>query len=136
MDYWRGLAEHWDHPGPLVNVEHDIEVTDEHVAALLACPEPLCSWAYECHWASTGLDHDVIAAGNGRRDPRSNPDPDCLVGGEEWAAWSAIGLVKLTADVRVGPLRREPWQRLELAVHDAVRGPWHMHWPLVNHWHF
>lgn len=128
-DYWRGLAAAWDHPGPLVLVEHDIEVTDEHVAALLSCPAPLCSWAYRCNWISTGIPGGVIAAGSGAREADTTTPPDAyyLQGGEEWAAWSAIGLVKITPEARTGPLRREPWQRLELAVADAVRGPWHMH---------
>lgn len=136
FDYWQGINAHWTHPGALVLVEHDIEVTDRHLTELGDCPHPLCSWAYACHWASTGLPHDVIAAGSGHRDPETNPDPEYLVGGEEWANWSAIGLVKIAPEARIGPLRCEPWQRLELAVHDAVRRPWHMHWPPVNHWHW
>lgn len=127
FDYHAALAAVWESDETIVNVEHDIEVSDEHVEALIDCPEPLCSWAYHCHWASTGLPHDVIAAGTGRRDPHTNPDPDCLTGGEEWANWSAIGLVKIAPEARIGPLRREPWQRLELSIHDAVKRPWHMH---------
>ena len=59
-DYWRGLVLHWDHPGTLINVEHDVEVTDEHIDALLACDEPLCSWVYPLHWASTHQKADVL----------------------------------------------------------------------------
>jgi hypothetical protein len=25
---------------------------------------------------------------------------------------------------------------LERAVHDAVKRPWHVHWPEVPHWHW
>lgn len=136
LDYWRAFARHWDRPETIVNVEHDIEATDGHVEALVACTRPLCAWAYRCHWRSTGLPHDVIAAGTGARDREQQPDPGYLQGGEEWAAWAAIGLVKITRPVRVGVLRAEPWQSLELAVHDAVTGPWHMHWPEVPHHHW
>lgn len=136
FSYWRGLAAGWGSDRALVNVEHDIEWSDEHIAALLDCPEPLCSWAYRCHWASTGIDGGVIAAGTGARDIARHPDAYYLQGGEEWAAWSAIGLVKIAPEARVGPLRREPWNMLELAVEDAVRGPWHTHWPEVPHHHW
>ena len=127
FDYWSALDVVWPSDATIVNVEHDMDVRDEHIAALLDCPHPLCSWAYCCHWASTGLSHDVIAAGSGARDSDTNPDPDYLQGGEEWAAWSAIGLVKIAAEARIGQLRRERWNKLELSVHDAVKRPWHMH---------
>ena len=131
LDYWRGLASVWDSDETIVNVEHDMEVTDEHVETLLACPHSLCSWAYESHWISTGLPRDVISAGtfgpNGRQ---------YLDGGEEWAEWSAIGLVKIARDARIGPLTEAPWNRLELSVETAVARPWHMHWPPVPHHHW
>ena len=132
-DYWAGLADVWQSDATLLNLEHDLEVGDVHLAALLDCPHPLCSWAYECHWHTTGLPTNVIAAGTG---VHFDAKQRYLRGGEEWADWSAIGLVKITPEARVGPLRREPWQRLELAVHDAVKRPWHVHWPEVNHWHW
>jgi hypothetical protein len=134
--YWRGLHEHWDSPATICNAEHDMEFGDEHIATLLDCPYPLCSWAYHGHWISTHLPGPVVAAGAGARDVASHPDAYYLQGGEECAAWSAIGLVKVTPRARTGPLRREPWNTLELAVNDAVRGPWHMHWPPVIHHHW
>lgn len=137
LGYWEGLAAVWESDRTIINLEHDIEVTDDHVETLVACPHPACAWAYECHWASTGIPGGVIAAGAGARDAERNPDPGYLQGGEEWAAWSAIGLVKLTREARTGPLRCEPWQRLELAVHDAIKRPWHMHWtPPLEHHHW
>lgn len=137
FDYWRGLAEHWDTDATIVNAEHDIEWSDEHVAALLDCPEPLCTWAYRCNWISTGIASGVIAAGAGARDVATQPDAYYLQGGEEWAQWSAIGLVKIESKARRGPLEREPWNRLELAVEAAVRSPWHVHWtPELKHHHW
>lgn len=136
--YWRGVADHWDSDRTLVNLEHDIEADDSHIRELLDCPHPLCSWAYRCHWISTHIEGGVIAAGSGTRtvDVPVSPEAYYLQGGEEWAQWSAIGLVKITPDARITALRREPWNMLELAVHDAVQGPWHMHWPEVPHHHW
>ncbi|GAC1530904.1 MAG: hypothetical protein NVS3B1_23600 [Marmoricola sp.] len=132
-DYWAGLKAHWDTPGPLLNVEHDMDVSDRHLQTLVDCPHDACSWAYHTHWASTGLSSDVIAA---RSAEWNDPAANYLQGGEEWAAWSAIGLVKITARARIAPLRREPWTRVELAVNDATARPWHMHWPPLTHHHF
>jgi hypothetical protein len=128
-DYWRALAEYWDSGRTLVNVEHDIDVTDGHIAELLDCPHSLCSWAYECHFATTGKPQSIVAAGTGDWAHH-------LQGGEEWADWSAIGLVKLTPQARTGELVGLPWGQLEKAVHKAVARPWHMHWPLVAHHHW
>lgn len=131
FDYWRGLEYVWDSPRTLINAEHDMALRDAHLQALIDCPHPLCSWCYLGHWASTGLDHDVWAAGTGE------PGTAYLQGSEQWADWSAIGLVKLAPEARVSPLRRERWMRLELAVHDAVKRPWHMHAdPPLPHHHF
>jgi hypothetical protein len=129
--YWRSLADVWESDRTILNVEHDIDLRERHLTELLACPRGLCSFAYRCNWASNGIPGGVIAAGTG-----PELGVDCLQGGEEWAAWSAIGLVKIAPAARIGPLRREPWASLERAVHDAVKRPWHVHWPEVPHWHW
>lgn len=128
-DYWHALSALWETDWTIVNVEHDIEVIDAHLDELLACPHPLCSWAYECHFASTGRAEGIIAAGTGDWAHH-------LQGGEEWADWSAIGLVKITARARTGPLAYRHWQQLERSVHNAVQRPWHVHWPLIPHHHW
>ena len=127
--YWAALDAAWSTDATICNVEHDMEVSDAHIAALLDCPHPLCSWSYHCHWATTGLPRDVIAAGFGdRHSDGPSVGMSFLAGGEEWAKWSAIGLVKITAEARLSPLRREPWSRVELAVADATgHRRWHMH---------
>jgi len=128
FDYWRGLASAWDHPGALVNLEHDVAVTDEHIAALIDCPHSACSWVYRLHWRSSGVPGGRLSA---------TVDDRPVLPGDEWATWSAIGLVKVTPAARIGPLRREPWQRVERAVADAVRGPWHLHTtPTLAHHHW
>jgi hypothetical protein len=128
FSYWAGLNEAWDSDVTICNVEHDIELADSHLDELLACPYGACTYIYRCHWISTGIPGGVIAAGRGERRLDQSADPKCLRGGEHWASWSAIGLIKVTREARVAPLRREPWQRLELAVHDATERPWHAHW--------
>lgn len=141
-DYWRGVAYWWGSGRTIVGIEHDMEVSDAHVRELIDCPNSLCAWAYHCHFASTGLPRDVIAAGTGSRDSGLTSDPEYLTGGERWAAWSAIGVVKIAAQARLGPLRRESWQLLELSVHDAVHRPWHIHGnavggaDLIHHHHW
>lgn len=119
-DYYYALAAVWESDLTIVNVEHDIEVSDRHLDELLACPHPLCSFAYQCHFASTGQAESIIAAGTGDWAHH-------LQGGEEWADWSAIGLVKITPEARTGPLAYRSWQDLERSVHNAVTRPWHMH---------
>ena len=126
LDYWGGLVSLWNRPVTIVNVEHDVEVTGEHIDALLACPHPLCSWAYESHWISTHQPRDVISA--------RNPD-GFITEATEWAEQSAIGLVKITPGARIAPLVEAPWCSLEVSVENAVKRPWHMHFspPLPHH---
>lgn len=136
-DYWAALNVVWSSDVTIVNLEHDLEVSDAHIAALLDCPYGACAWAYRCHWASSGIPGGVIAAGRGERRHGGTGDPRYLQGGEHWAAWAAIGLVKIVPAARIAPLRREPWQNLELAVHDATERPWHIHWtPELKHHHW
>lgn len=127
FSYWHGILASWDGPETIVNIEHDVEVTDDQIADLLACPHPLCSWMYAAHWASTHLADDVIAARNGGK---------FIDEGTEWAEQSAIGFVKITPEARIAPLRKTVWQQLEVAIEEAVMPPWHMHGPPVPHHHW
>lgn len=124
FDYWRAIEKHWSSDLTIVNVEHDIELYDEQVSELLACSHGLCTYAYACHWSSTHQPRDIFACGNGSRLTQCTYHQ----GGEEWAEWSAIGLIKITPEARVAPLRQEPWPVVELAIEDAVKRPWHVHW--------
>jgi hypothetical protein len=120
FDYAIALEALWDSDLTIVNVEHDIEVSDAHLDELVACPHGSCAWAYQCHWITTGHAEGIIAAGTGEWAHH-------LQGGEEWADWSAIGLVKITPEARIEPLRCAKWQELEVRVHRAVARPWHVH---------
>ena len=141
FDYWRGLLSVWDFPGIVLNAEHDVEFTDDHLDELLRCPHPQCSYQYPCHWASTGRFDDVWPARN--EQPGSNGLAVFVETGTEWAAQSAIGLVKLTPESRVGPLEQAHWSRLEVSVENATKRPWHLHFgapygpnPPLKHHHW
>ena len=134
--YWRGIANHWDHPGPIVNIEHDIEWTDAQVAELFECNYPLCAWAYKCNWITTGQPNGSYAA---------TIDGRFVEPGDEFATWSAIGFAKIAPEARVAPLREVVWNHVEDAIDEAVQKPWHLHWVSddngdnprgVPHWHW
>lgn len=125
--YWQGVNEWWESDETLVILEHDLEVNDAHMDALGACAHPVCAWQYRGHWVTTGRSDGMFAH---VRDGKPGQLSD------EWADWSAIGLLKLTPEARTGALRREPWMALEDAVNDAITGPIHLHGPAVPHHHW
>ena len=129
FDYWRGYASVWESNLTILGLEHDVEVTDEHFAALLACSADLCSAMYPMHWCSTGMFEDVWPARNNSL---------FVKGGEPTSEQSAIGCVKITPQARIGPLEQAPWNRLEVSIEKAVQGPWCLHWfdPPLRHHHW
>lgn len=127
FDYWQGLAAWWDSDFTIVNVEHDLEWSDSEIAALAACPHSLCSWNYRCHWASSGQVNGVL--------PHTLNDK-FIEPGDELADWSAIGLIKIAPEARIAPLPKEPWNRVEWAIDEAVMKPWHIHGPELPHHHW
>ena len=122
--YSQGLAAYWDHPGILVNLEHDLEVTDDQLAELIECGHPLCAAAYKCHWASTRAPVSVWA---------HTRDGVFVWAGDEWADWSAAGCVKMAPKARVGTIGECHWGRVENAIAHAVVGTWHLHWERDEH---
>ena len=119
IDYWAGIAKFWESDLTIINIEHDVETTDAHIDSLISCPHPLDAFAYKCHWVSSGQANGVYAATiNGR----------FVEPGDEWAEWSALGLIKITPGARIGPLREVTWNRVENSIDEAVKTPWHMHW--------
>lgn len=126
FDYWQGLADLWRLPTVLVNVEHDMQFSDALVYDLLACPHPRCSHAYQCHIPRTFWAHSYDGGGM---------DGQWINEGDEWAAYSAIGFCKIEPEARALDLGRAQWQGLERAVNEALPGPWHIHWPGIDHRH-
>lgn len=124
FDYWRGLNEYWDGGATIVNVEHDMEFSDGLVEGLLACPEPLCAYAYKV-WPSAWRRFVYAQSNVGR----------WIEQGDERADFSSIGFCKITSEARTGPLKRFPWKFVEQSVNQAVAGPWHIHWPEIKHYH-
>lgn len=128
FDYSRGLASAWATGKTVVNVEHDLEVSDDLIAALVDCPEPLCSWAY--------LVYPVSGIHDGPAYPftAGNPGP-WIREGEQWADWAAPGFIKVRPDARTGPLPEKHWLGVEAATNFHTPGRWHIHWPAVEHHH-
>lgn len=126
--YGRALAEAWASDRTVVNVEHDLECSDELIQELLDCPEPLCARTYLVY-AVSGI-HDAPAY------PFcvTNPGP-WVTGGEEWAAWAAPGFFKATPEARMPNLPVRHWLCVEDVVNDWVTTRWHLHWPAIEHDH-
>lgn len=139
FDYWRGVQAEWVTDRTIVNVEHDMEYSDTLIDQLLACPQPLCAHAYQMHLPATFWAHQQsTVAWYPPIDPCSQffaRGVRQVKPGDEHADWSGIGFCKITPAVRIAPLRRDAWQGVEMSVHAAIRGRWHLHWPGVEHHH-
>jgi hypothetical protein len=128
-DYSRGLQALWPTGQTIVNVEHDMECTDELIDQLLGCPHPLCSHAYRLHPVTTGRPSHWA-----HRDGGTNYG-EWVETGTEWCGFTGIGFCKITPAARVRPLADSHWTAVDCAVSDATEGDWHMHWPGVEHHH-
>lgn len=140
--YWAGLNYFWDTDEVIVNVEHDMDFTDELVDGLLACPEPLCAYPYQVYPTALGryiycatTDSPSDLTGEGSPDqPRWVDGPE-----DKWAKWVSIGFMKIAPEVRLLPLAKMFWQWLEHSVNhstaEASGRRVHLHWPEVRHFH-
>ena len=143
LDYYRGLEVVWGGNHTIVNVEHDMECSDELIQDLLDCPHPACTHAYPLRqWGHIAHRHGPLPPA-GSMDWWLRPDEE-----EEWATYGGIGFCKMTPEARVRPLS-EPreWPTLDVIVARAVEGPevvphgayegkrWHVHWPAIEHYH-
>lgn len=138
FDYVNGLQEVWLSDKTMVNVEQDMEYSDELVDGLINCPWPLCAYAYTVY--PTKLGHYIYCA----TSRKSDDEVSWLTEGEEWALWSSIGFCKIAPDARVKPLDRLFWQWVEHSINRIVgvyqnaggaNLSWHIHWPAVEHYH-
>lgn len=140
-DYEDGLRELWPTATDLVVVEHDIAATQDHINELLECPYILCTFAYQVHPASTGLQESRYVHAN-----KIEGEYVWVWHGEEWADHAGLGLTKLgklvrrevtdwptdEADVKGG------WWNLDTRVSRAMQSAglkYHIHWPEVEHNH-
>lgn len=143
LSYWDGLNTAWLGNETIVNVEHDMEFSDELVQGLLDCPNPACVYPYKVY--PTALQRYIYCATTDAPGDMSYPDhegPDKLrwVEGPEdtMAAWASIGFCKVAPEVRIEPLDRMMWQWLEHCVNrvlDHSGTHWCLHWPEVKHLH-
>ncbi len=126
--YWSGLNEVWDSDRTLVNLEHDMEYSDDLVAELLSCPHPLCTFPYKVRpfgWPGKtwGVSFGSI----------------WVTEGQPYASFSSIGFCKIAPEVREGTtLDRNIWSKVEASIHLAAvqsKRVWHVHWPAIQHYH-
>jgi len=120
----------WGTDATIVNVEHDMECSDELIQQLLDCPHPLCTHAYKLYWPSTHQVRPHYA----QRDGGPNYG-EWIKEGVEWCGFTGIGFCKITPEARVSALVESPWQTVDCDVTKATEGPWHVHWPEVEHYH-
>ena len=147
FSYWAGVSSVWQKGYTVINIEHDMERSDELVAGLLECPHPLCAYAYTVY--PTALGRYIYCA---TRDRITDAEfdaglrPGWIIEGEEWADWSSIGFCKIAPSAQLQPLDKMFWQWFEHTInrsatrttqvgHQAVRNRWHIHWPEVTHYH-
>lgn len=142
FSYWHALDAVWRTNRTIVNVEHDMEVSDALVAALLDCPHPVCTYTYRVGPARLGLQfaHDISLVGwHPPIDPLSQYSARgtrWVAPGDEFADFSGIGFVKIKARARIASLRRDAWQGVEISVNRAINQRWHLHWPPIRHFHY
>lgn len=140
FSYWAGLASQWDPDNgrTLINVEQDMEFSDELVAELVDCEHPLCAYPYQVYPRSLG--RYIYCATTTQPDLDGHPrDPRWVEPGDEWAVWSSIGFAKIAPAARIRPLDKLFWQWLEHGVNRVVNKHaglrWHLHWPEIRHLH-
>ncbi len=147
FDYCDGLQSAWQTDKVLVNIEHDMETSDDLVDGLVRCPYPVCAYAYQVY--PTALKRYIYCATSRKRwkagddgvlevdtlaydgtDRGFNYDPRIkIVGqeyiswleeGDEWAVWSSIGFCKIAPVARAKPLDRLFWQWIEHSINRSV----------------
>jgi len=122
--YQEFLAEYWDKPTFLINLEHDVVPTLNAVIRLLNCPWPACTQAYELGGhVFTGPIHPDL------KDPN-------------WCDMTGFGLMKLAPLTR----RQHPlppmgtWEHLDYRYMYSIRKTeacfkWHTHPEIIKHNH-
>ena len=108
------LERWWGSGLTIVYLDNDVEVHDEHLDALLACPEPLCSWQFVLHWVS----------GGGPSGKLIDVDE-----GDGFSGYSPMGLVRIRPEARRCWQMPHHWRDVEMAMNACVNGRWHLHGP-------
>jgi hypothetical protein len=136
LSYWHGLASVWPTDKIIVNVERDMEFSDELVAELAECREPLCTYPYKVYPSKLGR---FIYCATAREPSHEDIDPHWIQPGDDEAVWSSIGFCKIAPEARVKPLDAMFWKWLEHSVNRCVCQlggfVWHIHWPEIRHEH-
>jgi len=141
LDYAAGLAALWPAAAQLFIIEHDIVPSDEVVAELLDCPEPLCTALYQLYPASTGLGGPVWAIWGTVPGLHFFRPGDVV---PDFVPYSGLGMVKISRSFRdyykSPPLAGVPWFDLDsrFAIWLGQLSPpmlWHVHRSEVRHLH-
>lgn len=142
FSYWAGFSSVWQQGRTIVNIEHDMQFSDELVTGLLDCPYHLCAYAYQVF--PTQLGRYIYCA------TRDIDKPNWIDEGEKWAGWSSIGFCKVDPECQHRALPKQFWQWFEHSINHVVcdtrteyiggdvvntRTRWHIHWPEVQHMH-
>jgi hypothetical protein len=119
------LGRWWATNKTIISLDNDVEVRDEHLDTLLACPSPLCSWQFELHYASGAPGNHLIQEDEG----------------DGFAGYSPMGLVKVTPQARRLWQMPYHWRDVEMAMCACVTTRWHLHGPanaepplIHHHW--
>lgn len=138
-DYSLGLRAAWTHPGDLIILEHDMAPTVAQMDELVACPHPLCAFAYWIVLAQVGHRPMLSACVGPMGTLIGNQLNPRILYGTNHAGYSAIGCCKLDQATRSQMAEIPPcyWSEVEMYVNRAVQvaGEWHIHYPVVNHHH-
>ena len=97
----------------IVHMDNDCEVHEHHIADLLDCPHPLCTWQFHLHWASGCYPSKLIQEDDGTG----------------FSDYSPMGLVKIRAEARILWQMPHHWRDTEMAMCACVTGRWHLHGP-------
>lgn len=139
-DYPRAWVDHWDHPGTIVNLEHDLVPTLEALDELIECPQELCTQGYKIYPLSTARKGEVFAQRLAANDPARYDR--WIAEGDLYADFTGLGFVKIDHQARsvlMPPTEDETtWTGWDFTLSNSfykLGKCWHVHWPAITHNH-
>lgn len=146
--YYEAIRSFWNRTGtPFINIEHDVEASDDRIADLLGCRHPNCTWAYRfSRTHHIEQDHGQVkhvgqmvqpdgplyAQSNWYTDERGQHFGAVKGPTEITSVHSGLGFCKITPIP--APIHPCHWAMVETEINHHIQ-EWHIHWPEVHHWH-